>query len=74
MMQALAERCSTKGWLQPVEQCVFYMDISSLDFNQLNDAIVDVLKLVDGYSGIDAYDVWKGHGLMVYVHDVNMND
>ncbi|GJR60392.1 hypothetical protein Tco_1502554 [Tanacetum coccineum] len=22
-------------------------------------------KLVDGYSGIDAYDVWNGHGLMV---------
>ncbi|GJS01940.1 hypothetical protein Tco_0318448 [Tanacetum coccineum] len=23
------------------------------------------VKLVDGYSGIDAYDAWNGHGLMV---------
>ncbi|GKA16987.1 hypothetical protein Tco_0696824 [Tanacetum coccineum] len=27
--------------------------------------LVDVLMLCDGYSGIDAYDVWNGHGLMV---------
>ncbi|GKA93204.1 RNA-directed DNA polymerase, eukaryota [Tanacetum coccineum] len=31
--RSLAEHYSTKGWLQRVEQCVFYMDISSMDFN-----------------------------------------
>nr|GEW09952.1 RNA-directed DNA polymerase, eukaryota, reverse transcriptase zinc-binding domain protein [Tanacetum cinerariifolium] len=41
---------------------------------KLNDVIVDVLKLVDDYSGIDAYDVWNGLRLMLYVHDAKMND
>nr|GEY42076.1 hypothetical protein [Tanacetum cinerariifolium] len=30
----------------------------------------DVLKIVDGYSGINAYDVWNGYGLMVDAKEV----
>ncbi|GJZ20647.1 hypothetical protein Tco_0557237 [Tanacetum coccineum] len=41
---------------------------------KLNDVIVDVLKLVDGDSGIDAYDVWNALGLIGYVHHANMKD
>lgn len=40
-MQALVEYYSSKGWLQRVEQCVLHMDISSLDFNQVNSWVTN---------------------------------
>jgi hypothetical protein len=48
-MQALVEHYSGKGWLQRVEQCILHMDISSLDFNQVQ-AIFDPITSVRNIS------------------------